>query len=294
MEDLKNLKKDIEQSLEQINKYFYQQDKEKSKMANVGSIQQKSEVATKQLSEINSLINDFNQAGAKILIRESGETKMYTPEYVQNLQKQETENHLKNFRPKVEQLLNDALSWLKLSINQKDEIRFPFRYSSDANKATLGELRSMRAQNFVSSAKDPKILMSEVLLAYRSDADYFNSLVNAILMAEPVTDLEKSDLLKDNPNQAKLFADVRGIYKEFADVNNLTVLDVAITTFLTIATEATSFLNAIKARNIYFMPQRMAEKMDQNEVARNVEIINSSMPYWGTKLEGLNFVHQIV
>lgn len=294
--ELKDNFKTFEMELEELNKIIYKQNEREKKMAQVGSIEQISQVSRNKLDEINNLINEYLQRSAEILVRkDSGEFKPYTPEYVQNLVKQETEAHLAKYETKVDAFLKDSLSWLSIGLNKKEEIRFPFRTSTDFQKAQLGEMKSMRAQTFLNSVENPNIILSELLSAYRSnDEDYFNSLVNYILMEEPEDEKEKFDLLEDRPERVKLYTDVRKLYKDFADKNNLTVLDIAVQTLLVVSTEATQFLAAIKDKSIYFMPKRMAEKMDQNEVARNIEAVNGSTPYWETKLESLKFVHQIV
>jgi len=287
----------LENELENFNKLYFQTTERDKKMATAGSIEQKSQVATSKLDAINTLVNEYNKRGAEILVRkESGDFKNYTPEYVQQLVEQEKQNHLANYLPKVEEFLKDVLGWLSLSLQQKEEIRFPYRNSKDVNKAQLGEMKSIRAQNFVNAAKeDSSLITNELFNALRSnDDDYFNSLVNFILMSEPRNEIDKSDLLKDKPNQVKLFEMVRNVFKEFAGKNNLQLLDVAIITLTTVATESNSFLAAIKGGEIFYLPKRMAEKMDQNEVSRNLELVNASMPYWGTKLDSLDYVFQIV
>jgi len=287
----------LENELENFNKLYFQTTEREKKMATAGSIEQKSQVATSKLDAINTLVNEYNKRGAEILVRkESGDFKNYTPEYVQQLVEQEKQNHLANYLPKVEEFLKDVLGWLSLSLQQKEEIRFPYRNSKDVNKAQLGEMKSIRAQNFVNAAKeDSSLITNELFNALRSnDDDYFNSLVNFILMSEPRNEIDKSDLLKDKPNQVKLFEMVRNVFKEFAGKNNLQLLDVAIITLTTVATESNSFLAAIKGGEIFYLPKRMAEKMDQNEVSRNLELVNASMPYWGTKLDSLDYVFQIV
>ena len=287
----------LENELENFNKLYFQTTEREKKMVQTGSIEQKSQVATSKLDAINTLVNEYNKRGAEILVRkESGDFKNYTPEYVQQLVEQEKQNHLANYLPKVEEFLKDVLGWLSLSLQQKEEIRFPYRNSKDVNKAQLGEMKSIRAQNFVNAAKeDSSLITNELFNALRSnDDDYFNSLVNFILMSEPRNEIDKSDLLKDKPNQVKLFEMVRNVFKEFAGKNNLQLLDVAIITLTTVATESNSFLAAIKGGEIFYLPKRMAEKMDQNEVSRNLELVNASMPYWGTKLDSLDYVFQIV
>jgi len=287
----------FENELENFNKLYFQTTEREKKMVQTGSIEQKSQVAISKLDAINTLVNEYNKRGAEILVRkESGDFKNYTPEYVQQLVEQEKQNHLANYLPKVEEFLKDVLGWLSLSLQQKEEIRFPYRNSKDVNKAQLGEMKSIRAQNFVNAAKeDSSLITNELFNALRSnDDDYFNSLVNFILMSEPRNEIDKSDLLKDKPNQVKLFEMVRNVFKEFASKNNLQLLDVAIITLTTVATESNSFLAAIKGGEIFYLPKRMAEKMDQNEVSRNLELVNASMPYWGTKLDSLDYVFQIV
>lgn len=295
--DLTDAQNKLEKEINDLNNIIYTQIEREKKMATAGSIDQKSQVAISKLDAINTLVNEYNKKGAEILVRkESGEFKNYTPEYVSQLVEQEKQNHLKNYLPKVEEFLKDVLGWLSLSLQQKEEVRFPYRNSKDVNKAQLGEMKSVRAQSFVNAAKeDSNLIANELFTALRSnDDDYFNSLVNFILMNEPRNEIDKSDLLRDKPHQVKLFETVRNVYKEFAGKNNLQLLDVAIITLTTVATEANSFLAAIKGGEIFYLPKRMAEKMDQNEVARNVEMVNSSVPYWGTKLESLDYVFQIV
>lgn len=292
-----NLIASFENELENFNKLYFQTTEREKKMATAGSIEQKSQVAISKLDAINTLINEYNKKGAEILVKkESGEFKNYTSDYVQQLVEQEKQNHLATYLPKVEEFLKDVLGWLSLSLQQKEEIRFPYRSSKDVNKAQLGEMKSVRAQNFINAAKEEtSLITNELFNAMRSnDDDYFNSLVNFVLMSEPRDEIGKSDLLKDKPHQSKLFEMVRNVYKEFAGKNNLQLLDVAIITLTTVATEANSFLAAIKGGEIFYLPKRMAEKMDQNEVARNIEMVNASMPYWGTKLDSLDYVFQIV
>lgn len=294
--EFKDKVKTFEMELEEINKNIFKQTEREKKMAQAGSIEQLSQVSRNKLDEINALINEYNQRAAEILVRkDSGEFKNFVPEHVQNLVKQETEAHLAKYETKVDALLKDSLGWLSIGLNKKEEIRFPFRKSTDFQKAQLGEMKSMRAQTFVNSVKNENIILNELLMAYRSnDNDYLNSLVNYILIEEPENEKEKFDLLEARPERVKLYADVRKLYKDFAEKNNLNILDIAVQTLLVVATETNQFLTAIKDKSIYFMPKRMAAKMDQNEVARNIEAVNGSSPYWETKLESLIFAHQIV
>ncbi|HCY77737.1 MAG TPA: hypothetical protein DHV28_17640 [Ignavibacteriales bacterium] len=290
--------KNFENELENFKQLFHKQYEREKTMALAGSIEQISQVSISKLDEINKLINEYNQKSAEILVRkDSGEFQNYNPSYVQELVKKESEAHLAKYQTKIEELLKDSLGWLSIALNKKESIRFPLRSSvGEFQKAQLGEMKALRAQNFVNAADNNlNLIVNELFTALRSnDDDYLNSLINFILMNEPQDPKEKSDLLADRPGQVELYEKVRNVYKEFAQKNNLTILDVAIITLTAVSTEINSFLAAVKGGSIYFMPQRMAEKMDQNEVARNIEMVNSSMPYWGTKLESLNFVHQIV
>lgn len=285
------------ESLKDFNKkYFSQQTKGTRTMPQPGTIEQISQVSNSKLDEINTLINSYNQEAAEILMRkESGEYKNFTPEYVQELVKQASESHLAKYKTKIEALLKDSLDWLEIAIQKKESIRFPFRNNSDFQKAQLSEMKSLRAQSFVNSVKNENIILNELVMALRSnDTDYFNSLVNYILIDEPETEIGKSDLLSSQPGRVKLFADVRKVYKDFSDKNNLVVLDIAIQTLLIVSTETNQFLAAVNDNSVYFMPQRMVSKMDQNEVARHIEAVNGSLPYYETKLENLNFVHSLV
>lgn len=289
--------KNFEKQLEDVKQLFHKQSEREKTMTQPGSVAQLNQAASKNLGEINSLINNYNDEAAVILTRKDrGEFKNYTPEYVQELVKKETEGHLAKFQSLAEPFLKDSLEWLSVALRKKENLRFPLRSSvGDLQKAQLGEMKSLRAQSFVNSTKNPNMILNELFTALRSnDDDYFNSLVNYVLMDEPETEIEKSDLLSTQPERVKLFADVRKLYKDFSAKNELDLLDVAIQTLLVISTEATQFLAAIKGGQMYFVPQRMAKKMNQDEVARNIEAVNGSMPYWETKLENLNFVHQIV
>lgn len=289
--------KTFKDELDSINIIFNQINEREKTMVQTGSIEQKSQVSVRMLEDITNLINNFNQAGAALLARPNdGSYQNYKPEYVQQLVKDETEKHLNNFLPKAEKSLKDAMDWLKLSIKQKEEIRFPLRAAVDTNKAQLGEMKSMRAQNFVSAANfDLNILMNELFTALRSgDTDYFNSLVNCILMTEPRDPLAKSDLLSSKPERNELYAKTRNVYNEFAANNSIGLLDLAATNFTTAANEANQLVMAIKAGNVYFLPKRTLDRMDQNEVSKNIDLVNASVPFYETKLDGLNFVHQLV
>jgi len=289
--------KKFESELETLNKLYLTLIESDKLMAQTGSIQQKSEVAIKEHQKINDVINSFNQRSAEILgMKASDEMKNYTDDYSQKLVKQYSDEHLSKYRPEAETILKDALSWLNLSLNQKEEIRFPLRTSTDSNKAQLGEMKSLRAQNFLNAANNnPELILNELFNSLRSnDSDYFNSLVNLILIQEPRDEAKKSALFSDKPELENLFAKAKTVYRDFADKNNIPILDIAIVTLTTIATEANSFLASMNDNNLYYMPQRMVEKMDQNEVARNLDVVNSSAPYWGTKLDALTYVHQIV